>query len=155
MRIFSLVEDFSELREVAQTHPEGRSSVSLHEGECCVLRQTATALLAGHSMKVARPPIEGWVLVLEGHVKFVISNPVKLHVDASKGTLMQLPLDAFSLTAIEDSLLLLTVAMGDRPGEGHDTMKINAAHQDSTTGIDSSEYAREVWEDESPAQQLL
>ena len=32
MRMFSLVEDFSELREVAQTHPEGRSSVSLHEG---------------------------------------------------------------------------------------------------------------------------
>jgi hypothetical protein len=106
-------------------------------------------------MKVARPPIEGWVLVLEGHVNLVVSDPRELHVDASKGTLMQLPLDAFSLTAIEDSFLLLTVAMGDRPREGHDTTKIHATHQDSTMGVDSSEYAREVWEDESPAQQLL
>ena len=69
-------------------------------------------------MKVERPPIEGWILILEGKVELLVSDPQKLHIDAPSGVFMQLPREAFVLTAHEDSLLLLTVAVGDRPREG-------------------------------------
>ena len=155
MQTVSLIEDFSHLHELAHTHHEGRSSISLHDGESCVLRQTVTSLLAGRSMKVERPPVEGWILVIEGHVQLVISDSLNERVDAPMGTLMQLPRESFELTAQADSLLLLTVAMGDRPRGGSGVTHTDKRHHVSTAStphLDPSEYAREVWEDESPAQ---
>lgn len=115
VRIFSLTGDFESLWQGANFHREGRSSVSLHDGESCVLRQTMTALLDGQTMKLEHPPHEGWILVVEGDLKIKTADPKPLSYDAPVGSLMQLPNTPLTLTAHEDSMLLLTVAMGDRP----------------------------------------
>lgn len=152
MKTISLVKDFSYLHEHARTHPEGRSSTSLHEGESCVLRQTVTALCAGHSMKVEHPPVEGWIFIIDGHVQLQVFDSLKFLVDAPIGTLMQLPRESLELTARDDSLLLLTVAMGDRPRSPHDVTQVNESLHEAESTLDDFEYAREVWDDESPVQ---
>jgi quercetin dioxygenase-like cupin family protein len=115
VRLFSLTDNAADLRFAARSHREGRSSVSLHEGEACVLRQTVTALLSGQSMEIEHPPIEGWVLVLEGELALQVNGNLTDPVDISSGSLLQLPSGSLTLTATEDSVMLLTVAMGDRP----------------------------------------
>jgi quercetin dioxygenase-like cupin family protein len=140
VRIISLGDTSADLRIGAASHREGRSSVSLHDGEACVLRQTVTALLAGQSMDLERPPSEGWILVLEGELRMQINSDPTGEVSITSGSLMQLPHAPMTLTATEDSSLLLTVAMGDRKS------------QSQPTSVSASEYAKEVWEDESPAQ---
>jgi hypothetical protein len=119
VRIFSVTDDFDGLWQSANTHHEGRSSVSLHDGETSVLRQTMTALLAGQAMKVEHPPHEGWIFVVEGDLEMKTAESRPLSFDVPIGSLMQLPNTPLTLTAREDSLLLLTVAMGDRPHPMH------------------------------------
>jgi hypothetical protein len=116
VRLFSIAENSIDLRDAAREHREGRSSVSLHEGEACVLRQTVTALLAGQSMELEHPPVEGWILVLEGLLDLWITGDLNGGVAMPTGSLLQLPQGSMSLIASEDSVMLLTVAMGDRPG---------------------------------------
>jgi hypothetical protein len=116
VRLFSIAENSIDLREAAREHREGRSSISLHEGESCVLRQTVTALLAGQSMELEQPPVEGWILVLEGQLDLLITGDTNGGVAMPAGSLLQLPQNSMSLIANEDSVMLLTVAMGDRPG---------------------------------------
>jgi hypothetical protein len=99
----------------ARSHREGRSSISLHEGESSVLRQTVTALLTGHTMEIELPPAEGWILILEGSLRIALAGDGDDVVTVSTGALLQLPHEAMTLTAAEDCTLLLTVAMGDRP----------------------------------------
>jgi quercetin dioxygenase-like cupin family protein len=115
MRLFSIKEQAADLRAEAALHREGRSSVSLHEGEACVLRQTVTALIAGHSMEIEHPPIEGWILVLEGNLELQVKDQLDNESFVPAGTLFQLPHGSMTLIAIEDTVMLLTVAMGDRP----------------------------------------
>jgi hypothetical protein len=115
VRLFSLIEHAGDLGMVARTHREGRSSVSLHEGESCVLRQTVTALLAGQSMELEHPPLEGWILMLEGELDVQVRDPKCDDIAFPAGYLMQIPHGSMTLTAREDSVMLLTVAMGDRP----------------------------------------
>ena len=112
----SLINTSTDLRLAASSQREGRSSVSLHDGESSVLRQTVTALLAGKSMEVEHPPSEGWILVLDGELLMHINGDVHEEMKIPTGSLLQLPHGAMTLTATEDSSILLTVAMGDRPG---------------------------------------
>jgi quercetin dioxygenase-like cupin family protein len=115
-RIFSLTEKATDVRRTAATQREGRSSLSLHEGEASVLRQTVTALLAGKSMELEHPPTEGWILVLEGELSLQMTNELNGTIPIPTGSLVQLPHGSLTLTANQDSTMLLTVAMGDRPG---------------------------------------
>jgi hypothetical protein len=115
MRLFSLTESAAELSIVARTHREGRSSVSLHDGESSVLRQTLMVLLAGQSMELEHPPVEGWILILEGELHLRFASHPNNDVDVPAGSLTQLPHESTTVTALEDSVILLTVAMGDRP----------------------------------------
>jgi hypothetical protein len=91
-------------------------------------------------MDLERPPSEGWILVLEGELRMQINSDPTGEIAIPSGSLMQLPHAAMTLTATEDSSLLLTVAMGDRKS------------QSQPIAVSASEYAKEVWEDESPAQ---
>jgi hypothetical protein len=91
-------------------------------------------------MDLERPPSEGWVLLLEGELRMQINSDPAGEVSIPSGSLMQLPHAAMTLTATKDSSLLLTVAMGDRKS------------QSQLPAISAGEYAKEVWEDESPAQ---
>jgi quercetin dioxygenase-like cupin family protein len=114
--VYSMKETIADLLVAAHAHREGRSSISLHEGEASVLRQTVTALQAGKSMEIEHPPLEGWVLVLEGELNLrVNSSPDTEEIRLPIHSLIQLPQGSLTLTANVDSGMLLTVAMGDRP----------------------------------------
>ena len=115
VRLFLLTETAADLSVVARTHREGRSSVSLHEGESCVLRQTLMVLLEGQSMELEHPPVEGWILILEGELRLQFDGQPNEDVDVLAGSLIQLPHESTTVTASGDSVILLTVAMGDRP----------------------------------------
>jgi|GEM_PF-516966 uncharacterized RmlC-like cupin family protein len=115
VNVFSMTQSVADLLATAQMHSEGRSSVSLHEGEACVLRQTVTALQAGKSMEIEHPPLEGWILVLQGELNLRITGYLDEGVELVAGSLMQLPHWPMTLTASVDSGILLSVAMGDRP----------------------------------------
>jgi len=115
VNVFSMTKSVADLHASARGHHEGRSSVSLHEGETCVLRQTVTALQAGKSMEIEHPPIEGWILVLQGEVNLRITRYLDEGIQLAAGSLVQLPHWPLTLTASVDSGMLLTVAMGDRP----------------------------------------
>lgn len=126
-RHFSLANTAADRLESARTSSDGRSSTSLHEGEPCVLRQTVTGLLAGHHMEIEHPPDEAWVLVLVGRIS--------VHVDAQEhqthpslaGDLIQLPPVPHTLLADEDSVILLTVAKGDRPTHAQEAEHVRVA----------------------------
>lgn len=91
---------------------DGRSSISLHPGEAAVLRQTVVGLLAGRTMTMGHPPQEGTILVIEGRVTVEDSeDTIELDID----DLLVLPSSTLTVTAMEHSALLLTVAMGSRP----------------------------------------
>ena len=113
-RMFSLVEAAVERLDEARDSRDGRSSMSLHEGEPCVLRLTVTGLVAGERLSLERPPHEGWILVVEGSIT-LHSKESDGSESACAGDLIQLPLEAHTVTANQDSALLLTVAMGERP----------------------------------------
>ncbi len=115
VKVFSMKENIADLLVAARAHREGRSSVSLHDGEACVLRQTVTALQAGKSMEIEHPPLEGWILVLEGELNLRITSDPDTEIQLPAYSLTQLPQGPITLTANVDSGMLLTVAMGDRP----------------------------------------
>ncbi len=115
-RIFSLTQLSDGRLEIARASTDRRSSVSLHQGEACVLRQTVTALLAGQRMDLEHPPDEAWILVIVGRIS--LHNLVEgstVH-GIPVGDLVQLPHGPHALLADEDSAVLLTVAKGSRPG---------------------------------------
>jgi hypothetical protein len=99
--------------ELARASTEGRSSLSLHDGEACVLRQTVTALVGGQRMVVEHPPDEGWILILGGSV--TITTPGGHDIAAGVNDLIRLPREPLIVLADQDSIMLLTVAKGDRP----------------------------------------
>lgn len=98
---------------LARSGHEGRSALSLHEGEASVLRQTLTALLAGRSMVVEQPPDEAWILVLDGRI--TISAGGRPPSSASAADLVRLPRASHEVRAEEDTVMLLVVAKGERP----------------------------------------
>lgn len=108
-------ETIADLLVAAHAYREGRSSVSLHEGEASVLRQTVTALLAGKSMEIEHPPLEGWVLVVTGELNLRVNSNPDTEIRLPTHSLIQMPQAPITLTANVDSGMLLTVAMGDRP----------------------------------------
>lgn len=102
-----------ELLSLARSTHEGRGARSLHEGEISVLRQTVTALVAGRTMVVEHPPDEAWILVLSGRI--TISPTEQPAVSATASDLVRLPRIAHTVLADEDTVMLLSVAKGERP----------------------------------------
>jgi quercetin dioxygenase-like cupin family protein len=98
----------------ARNTPAGRSAETVHGGHEHVLRQTVIALCAGQRLDDHDNLGEATVHVLEGRILLVSG-------DASwsgwRGDLLIVPQARHSLEALEDAVILLTVAKLIAPAE--------------------------------------
>jgi quercetin dioxygenase-like cupin family protein len=107
MRKFSLEALGREHLDRAASGSTGRSATTVVGGHEQVLRQTLIALRAGTSLTEHDSPGEATIVVLRGRVR--------LHADDDSwegrtGDLLAIPPARHSLAAVEDSVVLLTVA---------------------------------------------
>ncbi len=86
----------------------GRSAVTLYGGHTHSLRQTVIALVAGRGLDEHENPGEATVHVLQGRVALVSGEE---SVELSAGELVVVPDHRHRLDALEDSVVLLTVAV--------------------------------------------
>ncbi|WP_406065539.1 cupin [Streptomyces sp. NBC_01077] len=87
----------------ARTAPHGRSAQRVvHDG---VLRQSVIALTAGTSLDEHNTPPAASLEVLRGRVKLTAAGWAE---ELSAGTLRMLPKERHGLTALDDSVVLLT-----------------------------------------------
>jgi quercetin dioxygenase-like cupin family protein len=93
--------------EAAHRSSSGRSAHTVYGGHEHVLRQTLLALTAGTALDEHDSPGEATLYVLQGRVR-LSSGPTDW--DAAQGDQLDIPLERHSLTALEDSAVLLTVA---------------------------------------------
>ncbi|MCZ4277685.1 cupin domain-containing protein [Rhodococcus sp. BGS-1C] len=85
----------------------GRSAATVYGGHEHILRQTLIALLAGHSLSEHENPGEATVQVLHGRVRLTAADDAW---EGRDGDLIVVPQATHALEAIEDSVVLLTVA---------------------------------------------
>jgi quercetin dioxygenase-like cupin family protein len=89
----------------------GRSSATVFGGHERTLRQTLMALMAGQSMSEHENPGEATLFVLQGRMRLIGDEA---SWDGRKGDLLIVPEGRHSVEAVEDSVMLLTVAkLGD------------------------------------------
>ncbi|TQM36936.1 hypothetical protein [Pseudonocardia cypriaca] len=108
--------DPTPLIETARAHVEwaraaahGRSTHTVHGGHDRALRQAVVALRAGTTLHEHHNTREATLQVLAGRVRLTTGTQV---VEAVTGDLVTVPTEAHTLDAVEDSALLLTVALG-------------------------------------------
>ncbi len=94
--------------ETASTASSGRSAHTIYGGHERSLRQTLIALRAGSNLNEHENPGEATVQVLHGRVTLVAGDT---KWNGSPGDLMTIPESRHALEAVEDSVVLLTVAM--------------------------------------------
>jgi quercetin dioxygenase-like cupin family protein len=92
---------------VAVAAPSGRSAHTVYGGHEHVLRQTLVALRAGTTLDEHENPGEATVQVLHGRVTLIAGEN---RWNGSPGDLMLIPDSRHALDAVEDSVVLLTVA---------------------------------------------
>jgi quercetin dioxygenase-like cupin family protein len=93
--------------KLARQAPSGRSADTVYGGHEHRLRQTVIALVAGRALGEHENPGEATVHVLAGRVRL---NGNGHGWEGSPGDLLVVPSARHSLEAIEDSVVLLTVA---------------------------------------------
>jgi quercetin dioxygenase-like cupin family protein len=93
--------------ETARRTSSGRASKTVYGGHEHVLRQTVIAMVAGQMLKEHENPGEATVHVLQGRVRLAAGD---VEWNGSPGDLLIVPNSRHSLEAIEDSVVLLTVA---------------------------------------------
>jgi quercetin dioxygenase-like cupin family protein len=93
--------------EAAHSTPNGRASKTVYGGHEHTLRQTVIALTAGQELHEHENPGEATVHVLQGRVELRADDVAS---NGSPGDLLIVPDARHSLAAIEDSVVLLTVA---------------------------------------------
>ena len=93
--------------EKAVTATSGRSAHTIHGGHEHVLRQTLIALRGGSGLDEHESPGEATLQVLHGQVILVAGDETW---NGSVGDLMIIPDARHALRAVEDSVVLLTVA---------------------------------------------
>lgn len=84
-----------------------RAARTVYGGSDHALRQTLIALLAGARLEEHRNPGEATVQVLEGRVRMTAGDEA---CEAGTGELVVVPDAVHALEALEDSVVLLTVA---------------------------------------------
>lgn len=98
--------------EAAKAGSSGRAAHTVFGGHEHVLRQTLIALCAGRSLGEHRNPGEATVHVLHGRVRLVAGHD---SWEGRRGDLLIVPPAQHHLEAMEDSVVLLTVAKLGRP----------------------------------------
>ena len=93
---------------LAKSASSGRSSRTVYGGHEHVLRQTLIALAAGQVLEEHESPGEATVHVLHGRVRLAAGTTTW---EGSRGDLLIVPDARHALEALEDSAVLLTVAM--------------------------------------------
>jgi quercetin dioxygenase-like cupin family protein len=94
--------------KIARQAASGRSADTVYGGHEHVLRQTVIALAAGRGLAEHENPGEATVHVLHGRVRLDGDGH---SWEGSPGDLLIVPTARHSLEALEDSVVLLTVAM--------------------------------------------
>jgi quercetin dioxygenase-like cupin family protein len=94
--------------KLAKQAASGRSADTVYGGHEHVLRQTLIAMVAGRELGEHENPGEATVHVLQGRVRL---NGNGHRWEGSPGDLLIVPTARHSLEALEDSVVLLTVAM--------------------------------------------
>lgn len=93
--------------ELAQGASSGRSARTVFGGRDHVLRQTVIAMVAGQLLDEHENPGEATVFVLRGRVRIATTDT---SWDGSAGHLVTVPDSRHTLEALEDAVVLLTVA---------------------------------------------
>jgi quercetin dioxygenase-like cupin family protein len=108
--------DTTSLTDIAEAHVQraraaahGRSGRTVHGGHDRALRQTVVALRAGTTLNEHHSTREATLQVLAGRVRLTIGTQA---AEAGAGDLLTVPTEAHTLDVVEDSALLLTVALG-------------------------------------------
>jgi quercetin dioxygenase-like cupin family protein len=94
--------------KLARQAPSGRSAQTVYGGHERTLRQTLIALTTGNALKVQDGPGQATVLVLSGRVRLVAG---KASWNGSPGDLLIVPDAKHTIEAVEDSAIVLTVAI--------------------------------------------
>lgn len=110
MEKFSLEAQARELLADARQAASGRSAKTVYGGHEHVLRQTLIALLEDHGLGEHESPGEATLLVHRGRVRLRCGDT---SWDGVGGDLLVVPRERHSLDALEDSVVLLTVAKSD------------------------------------------
>ena len=93
--------------KLASQAASGRSADTVYGGQKHILRQTVIALVAGRGLSEHENPGEATVYVLRGRV---LLHGEGAEWEGSPGDLLIVPEARHSLEALEDSVVLLTVA---------------------------------------------
>ena len=93
--------------KLAKSSSNGRSASTVYGGHEHVLRQTVIALVGGQRLSEHENPGEATVHVLHGRVRLGAGDN---RWDGSPGDLIVVPDARHDLEALEDSVVLLTVA---------------------------------------------
>jgi quercetin dioxygenase-like cupin family protein len=96
-----------ELSARAESDSTGRSSTTVFGGHERVLRQTLMAIAAGRSMSEHENPGEATLLVFQGRVRVITEDA---SWDGRSGDMIVIPDARHSVEAVENSVVLLTVA---------------------------------------------
>lgn len=107
MQKFSLAALAREQLELARVSSSGRSATTVYGGHEHVLRQTMIALVSGRRLDDHANPGEATVHVLSGRVSMKAQGNTW---PGSPGDLLVVPDAIHSLEALEDAVVLLTVA---------------------------------------------
>lgn len=107
MQKFSLTATARTELEAAHRSTSGRSATTVYGGHEHSLRQTMIALCAGRELSEHSNPGEATVHVLKGQVVLASGDA---SWTGSQGDLLVVPDASHSLAAVEDSVVLLTVA---------------------------------------------
>lgn len=110
MQLSSLTDLARDRLDLARDASSGRSAVTVYGGRDHVLRQTVIALLGGQLLDEHENPGEATVYVVQGRVRL---HGEEIRWEAGPGDLLAVPPSRHSLEALEDSVVLLTVAKVD------------------------------------------
>ena len=92
----------------ARQASSGRSAYTIHGGSGQALRQTLLALGAGRGLDDHESPGEATLHVLRGRVRLATADDAW---EGTPGDYVVIPPERHSLTAIDDSAVILTVAV--------------------------------------------